>query len=135
MAQLWKTRVRRQVVSIDFDKKREKIWFFNFSSNKSYFFCLKLNSMWKMLSLEVLHVEIAQNYKIWKFCSFLAIFANFLCDFWKNFLNRGQMSLKLCQLLENIDFWAKIYSEAEIDGEGHPEPPLFLAGPLRYQSD
>ena len=42
-------------------KKSEKFDFFQFFSNKSYFFCVKLNSMIKMLSFEVLHVEIAQK--------------------------------------------------------------------------
>ena len=59
-------------------KKSEKFDFFNFSSNKSYFFYVKLNSMWKMLSFEVLHVEIAQKLQILEFS---LIFSNFLIDF------------------------------------------------------
>ena len=53
LAQIWETGVWRQEVSINFEKKKNKFDFFNFSWNKSYFFCLKLNSMWKMLSFEV----------------------------------------------------------------------------------
>ena len=78
LAQIWETRVWRQEVSADFEKKMKKFDFFNFSWNKSYFFCLKLNSMWKMLSLEVLHVEIAQKLQN---LEILLIFSHFLMDF------------------------------------------------------
>ena len=50
------------MVSINFDKKKsENFDFFTLFSNKSYFFCEKLNAMRKMLFFEALHVEIAQN--------------------------------------------------------------------------
>ena len=78
LVQIWETRVWRQEVSVDFEKKMKKFDFFNFSWNKSYFFCLKLNSMWKMLSLEVLHVEIAQKLQN---LEILLIFSHFLMDF------------------------------------------------------
>ena len=42
-------------------KKIRKIIFFNFFCINSYFFCMKLNFMWKMSSFEVLHVENPQN--------------------------------------------------------------------------
>ena len=45
LAQIWETRVWRQEVSFDFEKKNFKNDFSNFYWNKSYFFCLKLNSM------------------------------------------------------------------------------------------
>ena len=66
------------MVRIGFDKKSEKFDFFNFFSNKSYFFCVKLNSMRKMLSFEVLHVEIAQKLQNLEFS---LIFSNFLVGF------------------------------------------------------
>ena len=78
LAQIWETPVWRQEVSVDFEKKNWKNDFFNFSWNKSYFFCLKLNSMWKMLSLEVLHVEIAQKLRNLEIS---LIFCHFLMDF------------------------------------------------------
>ena len=48
-------------MSIDCDKTMENFDFFNFSSIKKYNFCLNLNSICKMVSFEVLHVEIAQK--------------------------------------------------------------------------
>ena len=55
-------------------KKSEKFDFFKKFSNKSYFFSVKLNSMRKMLSFEVLHVEIAQKLQNLEFS---LIFSNF----------------------------------------------------------
>ena len=49
------------MVSIGFEKKSEKFDSFKKISSNSYFFSVKLNSMRKMLSFEVLHVEIAQK--------------------------------------------------------------------------
>ena len=66
------------MVSIGFEKKSKKFDFFKKFSNKSYFFSVKLNSMRKMLSFEVLHVEIAQKLQILEFSP---IFRNFLTDF------------------------------------------------------
>ena len=63
-------------------KKNEKIWFFSifldFFETNHTFLCLKLNSMWKMLSLEVLHVEIAQKLQNLEIS---LIFSHFLMDF------------------------------------------------------
>ena len=59
MAQIWEM-LWRPMVSINYDKKSKRFDFFNFFSNKSYLFCLKLSSTLKMLSLEVFHVDIAQ---------------------------------------------------------------------------
>ena len=78
LAQIRKTPGRRQVVSINFDKKIEKNWFFQFFFKQIIYFCLKLNSMWKMLSLEVLHVEIAQKLRNLEIS---LIFSHFLMDF------------------------------------------------------
>ena len=64
--------------NISFEKKSEKFDFFKKFSNKSYFFSVKLNSMRKMLSFEVLHVEIAQKLQN---LEFLLIFSNFLVGF------------------------------------------------------
>ena len=66
------------MVSIGFEKKLEKFDFFKYFSNKSYFFSVKLNSVRKILSFEVLHVEIAQKLQILEFSP---IFSNFLIDF------------------------------------------------------
>tara|TARA_Y100001956_G_C4077043_1_gene166654 strand:+ start:42 stop:296 length:255 start_codon:yes stop_codon:yes gene_type:complete len=72
---------RRQVVSsIGFEKKNWKnLIFSNLFSSKSYFFCMKLSSMRKMLSFEILHVGIAQKLRNLNiFAHFLAIFHRFL---------------------------------------------------------
>ena len=66
------------MVSIGFEKKIGKFDFFKKFSNKSYFFSVKLNSMRKMLSFEVLHVEIAQKLQNLEFS---LIFSNFLVGF------------------------------------------------------
>ena len=79
LAQIRETRGQRQVVSIDFDKKIEKIWFFQFFFKQIIYFCLKLNSMWKMRFFEVLHVEIAQKLQILKIS---LIFSNFPVNIW-----------------------------------------------------
>ena len=47
LVQIWKTRGRRQVVSIDFDKKKLKIWFFNFFFQTNYIF-----SVWNWILCE-----------------------------------------------------------------------------------
>ena len=59
-------------------KKSEKFDFFKQFSNKSYFFSVKLNLMKKMLSSEVLHVDIAQKLQN---LEILLIFSKFLIDF------------------------------------------------------
>ena len=122
LAQIWETGIWRQEVSIDFEKKKKKFDFFNFSWNKSNFFCLKFNSMWKMLSLDILHVEIAQKLQNLEIS---LIFSHFLMDFQyspiflvifeKKNPKRGQMSWNWCQLLGKHDFWAKICSRAKLD--------------------
>ena len=53
-------------------KKSENFDFFTLFSNKSYFFCKKLNSMRKMFSFEVLHVEIAQKLQNLEFSLFFS---------------------------------------------------------------
>ena len=137
MAQIWETRVWRQVVSIDFEKKIEKLDFFNFSSYKSYFFCLKLNSMWKMLSLEVLHVEIAQKLQN---LEILLISSHFLMNFQYSliflviFEKKIQKGAKWVGIdLGKHDFWARICSRVKIAG-GAPGAPQNLTSPLRCQT-
>ena len=61
-----------------FYKNQKSLIFSIFFSNKSYFFCVILNSMIEMLSFEVLHVEIAQKLKNLEIS---LIFSNFLIDF------------------------------------------------------
>ena len=83
-----------------------------------------------MLSLEVLHVEIAQKLQNLEIS---LIFSHFLMDFqfspiffgvfWKKIPKRGQMSWNWCQPLGKHDFWAKICSRAKIAGGGSRSPP------------
>ena len=100
----------RQQVSMGFTKKRKKKYFFNVSSNKSYFFCLKLNSMWKILSFEVLHVEIAQKLQKLAYLLILLIseyifsFCHFFGDYWKKILKEHQMNWNWCHFLEGTWF-------------------------------
>ena len=70
-------------------KKSEKFDFFKIFSYELYFFSVKLNSMRKMLSFEVLHVEIAQKLQNLEFS---LIFNNFLKDleFSPFFANAGK---------------------------------------------
>ena len=95
-----------------FEKKCEKINFFNFSSNKWYFFSVKLISTWKMLSFEVLHVEITQKMQNLEFS---LIFSNFLkdlqfspffCNFWKKNSEKGAKWVRI-----DASFWGKMIFE------------------------
>ena len=51
LPEIWKLCNLRQLESIDFQNKTKKCDFSTFFKNKSFFFCLKLNSMWKMRCL------------------------------------------------------------------------------------
>ena len=91
--QLQKNCCWSQLVSIIFDQKTEKINFFHFFFNKSYFFCPKLNSTWKMHSFDVFIVDIAQklqNLKIftifWSNCTITVILKFFSAFRKKKFL-------------------------------------------------
>ena len=115
-------------------KKSKEFNFFKFFSNISYFFCLKLNSMWKMRFFEALHVEIAQKLQIFKIS---LIFSNFLVDLQfslvfcrvikiNNILKKGQMNWNWYHLSREHDFWAEFGSRAKIDrvAPGAPPPNL-----------
>ena len=97
----------------NFEKKNEKIWFFHFLCNKSYFFCFKLNSMWKMLSLEVLHVEIAQILQILEILLILSILLmdfQFLPIFWwflEKCSEKGPNELELMSAFRKTWFLSK----------------------------
>ena len=111
--------------SVSILKRYQKIWFFLTFSNKLFLFCLKLNSMWKMLSFELWHIEIVQKIQILKIS---LIFSNFSVNFQfllifckiikKNILKKCQMSWNWCFLSGEHDFWAKVGSRAKMDGLG-----------------
>ena len=110
-------------------KNLKNLNFLLFFSNKPYFFCLKMNSMWKMRFFEVLHVDIAQKLQILKI---LTIFSDFSVEFQfslflgrvmeKN-LKKGQMSWNWRHLSGKHDFWAKFGSRAKIDRGAPGAPP------------
>ena len=110
-AKIWEMCNWRQLLSIDYDKEMENFDYFNFYSNKSYIVCFNLNSICKILSFEVLHVEIANNYKIWNFRSFLTIFDKFsiFTNFWwflkKRNSKKVQNELEMMSSFRKTWFW------------------------------
>ena len=84
-----------------------------------------------MLSLEVLHVEIAQKLQN---LEILLIFCNFSVNFqfWlilfskltKKYSEKGSNELELMPSFRGAWFLAEIGSRAKIDGGGAPRPPL-----------
>ena len=141
LAQIWETRVWRQEVSVDFEKKNLKIWFFQFFLKQIILFLFEIEFYVKNAFFRGIACwNSSKITKFGNFHSFLAIFdrflifANFFVIFGKKFLKRGQMSWNWCQLLGKHDFWAKICSRAKIDRGGSWSPPPVLARPLRRQS-
>ena len=98
-AQIWGICNWRQQVSIDFHKKKWKFDFFQFFFKQIISFNRKLNSMWKMLSFDVKHVEMAQKLQN---LEFLLIFLHYWLYFqfspffsWKKNLKKVSNELKL----------------------------------------
>ena len=84
-------------------KKRKKSSFSKFFWNKPYFFCLNLNSTWKMHSFDVYIVDIAQKLQNLKFCAIywsnctISVILQFFPLFAKKFLKMALMSWKWSQ--------------------------------------
>ena len=121
LSQIWETGVWRQEVSVDFEKKNEKIWFFQFFLKQIILFLFEIEFYVKNAFFR--GIACWNSSKITNFRNFahispffdgFSIFAVFFGDFWKKFPKRDQISWNWCQLLGKHDFWAKICSRAKL---------------------
>ena len=113
-----------------FDQKTEKSSFSKFFWNKPYFFCLNLNSTWKMHSFDVYIVDIAQKLQnlkffaiFWSNCTITVILQFFSAFCKKKILKMALMNWKWSQLSGKCVFGALWRSRAKLDRGGIRCPP------------
>ena len=97
LAKIWETGVWRQEVSTNFEKKKEKIWFFQFFLKQIILFLFEIEFYVKNAFFRGLHVEIAQKLQNLEIS---LIIGHFLMDF--------QFSLIFLVIFEKkFQKWAK----------------------------
>ena len=106
-------------------KKRKKSSFSKFFWNKPYFFCLNLNSTWKMHSFDVYIVDIAQKLQnlkffaiFWSNCTITVILQFFSAFCKKKILKMAFLNWKWSQLSGKCVFGALWRCRAKLDRGG-----------------
>ena len=118
-SQIWKICNRIQLVRKIFEKKILKFDFFAFFSNKSYFFCLKLNSMWKMRFFLGIACWLAQKLQILKISP---IFSDFSLDFQFSLILGGVMEKKFWKRVKWVGIEATFQGNMIFGQNLAPEP-------------